>query len=416
MNKPRILYLHHVKDFSSNSAYLSDDFILANKSLFGAQEMDSLAGYRLLKRDYRVFRLQISTNLSAIQLLSPDGQCLKHIEIRIPRSLHSKMNYNYAKTFVRFLDTSFAMYSDPVLRKSIEQIIHEFDISFIWSDTQFYSPFLPKQSRVIIRSVNFEPLHVLREDPSPLRILRAAGKIWSEKKTSSDKHVVAISPRDAYLYSKLVHREVRHLPLRQLGFLLEQSPNWTQFSNPEYPPFVYFAGSNFDVKHNRDNLVNLINYVAPALALLNPEILLLVFGHRFPADLRIPFNVKRMYFRDDFQALTSRALASLVPNKGGAGMQSKIFEPLCRGIPLIANSEATAGYPFNPDDHFWKGDSVEDIINSLRTIIDYPNTAALKAANSKYLAKSLFGVKVLRGEIADIFENYSDKISRNAII
>lgn len=416
MNKPRILYLHHVKNFSSNSAYLSDDFIAANNFLFGAQEMDSWAGYRLLKRDYHVFRLQISTNLSAIQLLSPDGKCLKSIEIRIPSSLRGKMNYNWAKTFFRFLDTSFAMYSDPVLRNSIEQIINEFDISFIWSDTQFYSPFLPNQSRVVIRSVNFEPLHVLREDPSPLRFLRAAGKIWSEKKTQSDKHVVAISPRDAYLYSKLVHREVRHLPLRQLGFLLEQSPNWTQFSNPKYPPFVYFAGSNFDVKHNRENLGDLINYVAPAVALLNPEIVILVFGHRFPADLRIPFNVKRMYFRDDFQALTSRALASLVPNKGGAGMQSKIFEPLCRGIPLIANSEATAGYPFNPDDHFWKGDSVEDIINSLRTIIDYPNTAALKAANSKNLAKSLFGVKVLRGVIADIFENYSDKISRNAII
>jgi hypothetical protein len=404
MNKPRILYLHHVKDFSSNSAYLSDDFILANKSLFGAQEMDSWAGYRLLKRDYCVFRLQISTNLSAIQLFSPDGQCLKSIEIRIPSSLRSKIDYNYAKTFVRFLDTSFAMYSDPVLRDGIEQIVNEFNISFIWSDTQFYSPFLPTKSQVIIRSVNFEPLHVLREDPSPLRFLRAAGKIWSERKTSRGKHIVAISPRDACLYSKLVNRQVKHLPLRQLGFLLEQSPNWTQFSNPEYPPFVYFAGSNFDVKHNRDNLVNLINNIAPALALLNPEILLLVFGHRFPSDLRIPLNVKRMYFRDDFQALKSHALASLVPSKGGAGMQSKIFEPLCSGIPLIANSEAIAGYPFDSDNHFWRGDSVEEIINSLRTIIDYPKTVASKAENAKNLAKSLFGVEILRGELAEIFK------------
>jgi hypothetical protein len=186
--------------------------------------------------------------------------------------------------------------------------------------------------------------------------------------------------------------------------LLEQSPNWTQFSNPEYPPFVYFAGSNFDVKHNRDNLVNLINNIAPALALLNPEILLLVFGHRFPSDLRIPLNVKRMYFRDDFQALKSHALASLVPSKGGAGMQSKIFEPLCSGIPLIANSEAIAGYPFDSDNHFWRGDSVEEIINSLRTIIDYPKTVASKAENAKNLAKSLFGVEILRGELAEIFK------------
>jgi hypothetical protein len=416
MNKPKVLYLHHAKDFSSNSVYLSDDFLLANKSLFGAQEMDSWAGYRILTRDFLVYRLQISVNLSAIQLSLPNGDSLSPITIRIPTGFRAKTNREYIESLIKYLDTSFALFSDSLLSKSITEIIRKFDISLVWSDTQFYSPFLPSEFRVLIRSVNFEPLHVLREDPSPLRLLRMAGKVWSEKRTLREREVIAISPRDAFLYSKLAHRKVKHLPLRQLGFLLKQSPNWSQFSNPTYPSFVYFAGSNFDVKHNRDNLINLITHVAPALAELNPEIFLLVFGHRFPKDLKVPFNVRHMYFRDDFHNLASLALASLVPNKGGAGMQSKIFEPLCRGIPLIAHSGAIAGYPFDSATHFWKGDSVAEIIDSLDTIINRPTEGALKAKNSKELAQSLFGIEFLRKEIMDTVKDYSDKISKNSVI
>ena len=396
MNKPKVLYLHHAKDFSSNPVYLSDDFLLANKSLFGAQEMDSWAGYRILARDFLVYRLQISTNLSAIQFIAPNGQLLKSIKIDIPSGLRAKMSGQYIKTLVRFLDTSFAIYSDPILLESVEEFVNDFDISFIWSDTQFYAPFIPSQSQVLIRSVNFEPLHVLREDPTPLRILRAAGKVWSESKTLRENRVTAISPRDAYYYSKLGNRKVNYLPLRQLGFLLEQSPDWDRSSNISCQPFVYFAGSNFDVKHNRDNLINVIESVSPALASLNPDILILIFGHRFPNNLRIPFNVKHMFFRDDFHALTSSALASLVPNRGGAGMQSKVFEPLCRGIPLIANSAAFSDYPFTTSDHYWNGNTVENIIQSIKCIMERPKEALQKASAAKDQSLSLFNFRRLQ--------------------
>ena len=401
MNKPKVLYLHHAKDFSSNPVYLSDDFISANKSLFGAQEMDSWAGYRILTRDYLVYRLQISVNLSAIQLSLPNGNSLSPIAIRIPTGFRAKMNREYIKSLVKYLDTSFAIFSDSVLRQSIAKIVNDFSISLIWSDTQFYDSLIPLDIQARIRSVNFEPLHVLREDPSPLRFLRVAGKIWSERKICKERQLVAISPRDASLYDRLTEDETPHLPLRQLSFLLEQSEMWDKTSAIMDKPFFYFAGSTFDVKHNRDNLFFLLHKVAPLLQDLNPEIQLLIFGHRFPKDLELPRNVQYMHFRDDFYKIINSACGSIVPNRGGAGMQSKIFEPLCIGIPLIANSKALSGYPFDADTHFWKGDSASDILESINEVMNKNIQAKLKAEAAKSLARSLFSIDKAQSKIME---------------
>jgi hypothetical protein len=327
---------------------------------------------------------------------------IEPIKINVPKTLRDKLNRNYLKVIFEYLDPSFALFSDPKIGQTIEEIVSKYEISLIWSDTQFYVPALPSHIRLIIRSVNFEPSHVLREDPSPFRFLKAIGKTWSERKTLLKAEVVAISPRDASSYNKLTKQKVTHIPLRQLGFLLQQAPNWDYASAPKFPPFLYFAGSSFDVKHNRDNLLNIIEFIAPALASLNPNILILIFGHRFPKNLRIPFNVKCMYFRDDFHDLTRSALASLVPSRGGAGMQSKVFEPLCRGIPLIANSAAISGYTFNTYDHYWNGNTVEDIIKSIEDIIEHPNEVLKKTIAAKDEALSLFYLRRLQSSINEL--------------
>jgi hypothetical protein len=404
MNKPTVLYLHHAKDFSSNPVYLSDDFLLANRSLFGAQEMDSWAGYRILTRDFLVYRLQISMNLSAIQLSLPNGNSLSPIEISMPTGFRAKMNREYIKSLIKYLDPSFAIFSDSALRESIAKIVNDFSISLIWSDTQFYDSLIPLNTQALIRSVNFEPLHVLREDPSLLRFLRFAGKIWSERKICKERQVVAISPRDASLYDRLTEYKMPHLPLRQLSFLLEQSEMWDKTSEIVDKPFFYFAGSTFDVKHNRDNLFFLLHKVAPSLQDLNPDIQLLIFGHRFPKDLKLPRNVQYMHFRDDFYKIINSACGSIVPNRGGAGMQSKIFEPLCIGIPLIANSKALSGYPFDADTHFWKGDSASDIIESINEIMTKNDQAKLKAVAAKSLTHSLFSLDKVQSKVKELVQ------------
>ena len=113
-------------------------------------------------------------------------------------------------------------------------------------------------------------------------------------------------------------------------------------------------------------------------------------------------RVKCMYFRDDFHDLTRSALASLVPSKGGAGMQSKVFEPLCRGIPIIANSAAISGYTFNTYDHYWNGNTVEDIIKSIEDIIEHPNEVLKKTIVAKDEALSLFYLRRLQSSMNEL--------------
>jgi hypothetical protein len=343
--------------------------------------------------------------LSALQLILPTGQVIEPIKINVPKTLRDKLNRNYLKVLFEYLDPSFALFSDPKIRKTIEEIVSKYEISLIWSDTQFYVPALPSHIRLIIRSVNFEPSHVLREDPSPFRFLKAIGKTWSERKTLLKAEVVAISPRDASAYNKLTKQKVTHIPLRQLGFLLQQAPNWDYASAPKFPPFFYFAGSSFDIKHNRDNLEYLVKEIAPALEKEHPEVLLLVFGHRFPDSLKLPSNVRRMYFSDDFFAHVQHSLGAIVPGRGGAGMQSKIFEPLCLGVPLIANEKAIAGYPFNPPSHFWRGDSLGEIISSTRLIIENGRNVSQVVHNSHSLGKNTFGLESLKEKIKELVRN-----------
>jgi hypothetical protein len=327
---------------------------------------------------------------------------LKPIKIDIPKTLREKLNRNYLRVLLEYLDPYFALFSDPKIRQNIEEIVSEYDISLIWSDTQFYVPALPSRIRLIIRSVNFEPSHVLREDPSTLRFLKAIGKTWSERKTLLKGEVIAISPRDASSYNKLTKQKVTHIPLRQLGFLLQQSTNWDHTSGFKFPPFLYFAGSSFDIKHNRDNLSFLVNEIAPALEKEQPEVILLIFGHRFPESLELPSNVKRMYFSDDFFNHIQHSIGAIVPGRGGAGMQSKIFEPFCLGIPLIAHKKAIAGYQFNSPQNFWRGGSADEIINSINIIL-YNNEETLKKINeTKSLATEIFGLDLLREQVMSI--------------
>ena len=404
---PNLLYIHHAKDFQSNGVYLSDDFFLANRSLFGAQEMDSWAGFRIVARLFNTYRLQISTNLSAVQLVLPDGQTLDPVKVDLPKSLKAKFGFEYLKVLLKYMDTSLSLYASEGLKMYIDRCIQDFGINFIWTDTQFYDCVIPSKMPNIIRSVNFEPLHVLREDPTLFRYLRLVGKLCSESKIARLRNIVAISPVDAALYQKLSIKNQISIPLRQLGFLLDQYPR-----NPSLPfngsPYFYFAGSTFDVKHNRDNLDLIVEQVAPALLDLDPNIQILIFGHRFPSNLKLPSNVRHMNFRADFYDLASASIGSIVPGKGGAGMQSKIFEPLCMGVPLVANERALAGYPFNSREHFWKGNSAAEIIGSIKTILDNPESAERKSQKAKLVALSIFPRGLVSEQIETLIKDYSE--------
>lgn len=169
-------------------------------------------------------------------------------------------------------------------------------------------------------------------------------------------------------------------------------------------PYFYFAGSNFDVKHNKDNLLFLLNKVAPALSKISNEVFILIFGHRFPQHLKLPQNVKYMHFREDYFDYICHSLGSIVPNPGGgAGMQSKIFEPLCLGIPLIANSEALSGFLFNSVTNFWKGGNLDEIVDSIREILNNSSSTNIKVSASYDLVNKLFQMEAIKNSTFSFF-------------
>jgi hypothetical protein len=389
---PNILMIHHCRDFSSNEVYLENDYQLANSKLYGAQEMDCWAGFRILSSHFSTFRFQISVNLSSCQLISPNGEILGTWGLNLPISIRNAISCEYLKAFLTYLDTSMAQFSDTKLRNLILEIINNVSADLLWVETQFYDCTLPEEMPVIIRSVNFEPKHVLREDPSPWRYLRFLGKVFSEFKVLRRRNVLSISPRDSRDYKFLSGQDVPYLPLRQLGYLLEtqQESYTTQEASRSTEQYFYLAGSTYDVKHNLDNLATIVEKIAPIMATELPNVHIKVFGNRIPAKLNFPENVVRMSFQKDFHKVALGSLGAIVPTRGGAGMQSKVFEPLCLGIPLIAHPSAISGYPFNTDEHFWRGSNSEEAVSSMVGIVRDFKLAKKKAVQARILANSLF--------------------------
>ena len=393
--------IHHCRDFSSNDVYLSDDYQLANNKLYGAQEMDCWAGFRMLSNQFSTFRFQISVNLSSCQLISPKGQILGTWRLNLPTSIRNRISLDYMKALLSYLDTSMAQFSDSNLRNLILEITNNVSADLLWVETQFYDCALPADMPVIVRSVNFEPKHVLREDPSPWKHLRLLGKIFSESRVSRRRNVLSISPRDSRHYKFLSGHNVSYLPLRQLGYLLDthQDSHMTQETSPSGEQYFYLAGSTYDVKHNLDNLSTIVEKIAPMMAAELPTVHIKVFGNRIPVKVNFPDNVVCMSFQKDFHKIALGSLGALVPTKGGAGMQSKVFEPLCLGIPLIAHPGAISGYPFNTTEHFWRGSNSAEVVSSMSSIVRNSKLATKKAAQARILANSLFNTPLQSDQI-----------------
>lgn len=394
---PNILMIHHCRDFSSNDIYLENDYQLANSKLYGAQEMDCWAGFRILSKAFYTYRLQISVNLSSCQLISPKGDILGIWEIAFPVNIRDRISADYLNSFFKYWDTSIAQFSSSVLRSTILEIIEKNRIDLLWVETQFYDAALPKKFPSIVRSVNFEPKHVLREDYSVSRYLRFIGKIWSESKIARRREMFSISPSDSRGYKFLSGKEVPCLPLRQLSFLLEYGiQNYPEGMrlNPK-DKYFYFAGSTYDVKHNLDNLITIIDKISPEMERELPEVHIRVFGNRFPQGLKLPKNVVPMSFHEDYFKIVRGSLGAIVPSKGGAGMQSKVFEAICLGIPLIANEKALSGYPFNPIEHYWRGSNPHEAFSAMRQVSRRRDDAIEKAVAARSLARSLFNSSIL---------------------
>jgi hypothetical protein len=92
---------------------------------------------------------------------------------------------------------------------------------------------------------------------------------------------------------------------------------------------------------------------------------------------------------------------ALCPWISGHGMQQKVFEPLCRGLPLLTTK--TAGYPFESGKELFLCQTPQDYIDGLRTLLDVRKRQQIAdAAQAK--AHTLFSEEAVKKIVKDALE------------
>jgi hypothetical protein len=244
----------------------------------------------------------------------------------------------------------------------------------------------------ISRSVNFEPLHYLAENPLQWkRPFVFALKIYSTflERISSD--ILAISPRDLKSYALFPSlRKLDLLPLCQLPSVLEKP---TYMAINDHPVQLGFMGSTFNVAHNEYCLRYILETLAPAIHTeFGASVKINIFGVKAKFN-QLPENVHIHGWVEDLESIFIDNQVFLVPYFGGMGQQSKLFEPLARGKLVIANGRALAGYNFSPAIHFLEFNSVTDVLNIIRSILETRQLIITVGDAARIRSKELFSTE-----------------------
>jgi hypothetical protein len=124
--------------------------------------------------------------------------------------------------------------------------------------------------------------------------------------------------------------------------------------------------------HNRDALEYMIEKIVPIARKRAPGTFRFHFtGSKFPMDRyrdSLGPDVDYAGFVPDLEEFLSTMDIALCPWISGHGMQQKVFEPLCRSIPLITTK--TAGYDFEPGKEVLLADTPEEYVDHLLLLTD----------------------------------------------
>jgi len=375
----RVIYCHHVRKIRE-AAYSDSNFERVSNALKGAAEMDSWAGITTMSEEHEVYRFEYSNSEARARLIDPKGKelgCWKFSTASGRDLWHSV----FWRSIFRHGDLAIAR---NVTRENVKLLSLVNDLtgeSIWWLDTPFLLDALPGGTRVIIRSHNFEALHALGEVSSLLKYLHFLLKWRSERRIAKNWSVIPISPRDRELY-KLHPESNPVLPLRQLSFISSQN-SWVQNKGN---PWIYYSGASYKVLHNLKNSKYIVYELAPRIQELCT---VKIFGTGLP-DNGSATNIQVLGFARDYYKQILQASAAVVPYHGGAGMQSKVFEPLILGIPLIADRQALSGYEFIAGQDYLGCESLEDYVSAVQQVTSDSPVKANIASRGQDKALNMF--------------------------
>jgi hypothetical protein len=348
--------------------------------------MDSWAGIATMSEEHEVYRFEYSNSEGRARLIDPMGKELGCWEF-LSASGKNLLHLVFWMSILRHGDLAIARNTTPQNIKVISIVGNLTGESIWWLDTPFLLDLIPSGARVVIRSHNFEATHALGEVTSHLKYIHFILKWRSERRIAKKWIVIPISPRDRKLY-KLRPEQSPVLPLRQLPYIPSQK-FWAQDS---VNPWIYYSGASYKVLHNLRNSDYITNEIAPKIQ----EICTVkIFGNGMQ-DSPPTTNVEISGFTSDYYKQILRASAAVVPYHGGAGMQSKVFEPLILGIPLIADPRALAGYEFIAGQDYLGCVSLEEYISAVQLSTTNSPLKAKIASSGQKKALDLFSYQAIR--------------------
>mgnify|MGYP001248670422 FL=1 len=288
------------------------------------------------------------------------------------------------------------MYASPAFTRIVQAAIRAYQpdgvialMSFGWGAARAARKLgLPAS----VRSQNNEASHMLQENGVTVpNLIRYIGKMRGEKNVARFSTVVAaITPVEAAFYSAIAPgTAVVTLPLGTLPELLAP-PRPPRDARPLH---VFFMGSSYNVPHNRKALMFVVDDVLPMLrARLPGEFIVHILGSKTPAAAQAKAAPDLIFegYVSDLDAFLAGMDAAIVPSLGGAGMQQKVFEPLCRAFPVITHRRVLAGYPYRDGEDLLTGETAADFVEHLGALRD-PVLREKLSRNAAARSAALFG-------------------------
>lgn len=294
------------------------------------------------------------------------------------------------------LDGAALEYTDARTEDVIHRTVLSFHPDVAWVEFSFLWPVVKQLHGLgvpsVLRSANNEAQQSIDEHGGSIiaRIL-AIPKIRSEKLAAKLADVLlAITPNEEQWYRACGSRTVDVLPLRGLPMTLRRRTH-----HDKSPLDVVFLSSSYSNGHNRDALGFLLTEVIPRVQKMAPDQFRFhITGQKFPESFRshVTSGITVHGFIPDLHTFLDSMDIALCPSVTGQGMQQKIFEPLCCGLPLITHH--TAGYPFEHGRHVLFAHDAQTYAEQLLALRSTERRQELADA-AHDLAQTLFSEKAI---------------------
>jgi hypothetical protein len=303
------------------------------------------------------------------------------------------------------LDGAALEYLDPPYVKIVEETIQEFKPDYLWVEYSTHWSILKRLRRfgipIIVKSSLNEPRNCVDENGGTLMSrIKSIPKYRGERIASRDSDMIlAITPAEEEWYKSLGAKRTGVLPLRGLSRCFVRREH-----TPKDVLDIVFLSSNYNMGHNRDALEFLVNKIVPLVRKELPgKFVFHLTGSKFPERDKkyLADDVRYEGFIPDLGTFLQTMDIALCPWISGHGMQQKVFEPLCRGLPLLTTK--TAGYPFESGKELFLCQTPQDYIDGLRTLLDVRKRQQIAdAAQAK--AHTLFSEEAVKKIVKDALE------------